>query len=189
MEPSVPTQHSHGDTQPAKPHERRHAVQGTGTPTDTQHTQAHATERTSLLGARGGDMLGPLPMLCGTERAQAQVPAACLWVGDPQAAEAGCGINGEQEAGQRLCGPEELWMSRARCCPLPCTKLEQGQSTLCQTPGPHAPMVSAASPHPASCQTQGCDPMDMAGWTCTAQPTCLTGDRGVVTGCQWDFMV
>lgn len=133
-------------------------------------------------------MLGHLPMLCGTERAQAQVPAACLWVGDPQAAEAGCGINGEQEACQRLCGPEELWVSRARCSPLPWTELEQGQSILCQAPEPCAPMQPPLPPSLLP-DTAGCDPVDMAGWTCTAQPTCLTGDRGVVTGCQWDFMV
>lgn len=135
-------------------HERRHAAQGTGTPTDPRHTPTRVTLGASPLGAQGGDMLGLLPVLCGTERAQAQVPAACLWVRDPQAAEAGCGINGEQEACQRLCGPGELWVSRGRCSPLPWAKLEQGQSTLCQAPGPHVPMVSVASPHPASCQTQ-----------------------------------
>lgn len=133
-------------------------------------------------------MLRLLPVLRGTERAQAQVPAACLWVGDPQAAEADCGINREQETCQKLCGPEELRVSRTRCRPLPWTELEQGQSTRCQAPGPHAPMASAASPHPASCQRQG----GVTPWTSRMDmhtPTCLTGDRGVVTGCQWDFMV
>lgn len=128
-------------------------------------------------------MPGLLPVLRGAERAQAQVPAACLWVGDPQAAEAGCGINGEQEACQRLCGARRALVSWARCSSLPWTELAQGQSTLCPAPEPCAPRCLQPPPNPLP------GPMDMAGGTHTAQPTCLTGDRGVVTGCQWDFMV
>lgn len=72
-----------------------------------------------------------LPMLCGTERAQAQVPAACLGVGDSQAAEGGRGIDGEQEACQGLCGHRELHVSRAGDSPFSWVELGQGQSTLC----------------------------------------------------------
>jgi len=56
---------------------------------------------------------GILPMLCGTEGAQAQVPAARLGVGDAQAAQAGRGIDREQEACQGLCRQGKLRVSWA----------------------------------------------------------------------------
>lgn len=52
-------------------------------------------------------------MLCGTEGAQAQVPAARLGVGDAQAAQAGRGIDREQEACQGLCRQGKLRVSWA----------------------------------------------------------------------------
>lgn len=80
-------------------------------------------------------------------------------------------------------------MSRAGGSPFPWAQLGQGQSTLCQGLGPDAPTVSAIS-YPASHWTHGgATPTATAGWTHTAQPTCLTGDRCIVTRCQWDFMV
>lgn len=162
-------------------------MQGPGTPTDPQRTWMQAVVGTSPLGGQGGDALGLLPMLGGTERAQAQVPAACLWVGDPQAAEAGSGVDREQEACQGLCRPGEVWVSRAGGSPLPWAQLGQGQSTLCQAPRPDAPTVSAVS-HPDS-RLVGVTPRATAGWTHRGQPTCLTCDRCVVTRSQWDFMV
>lgn len=96
MEPSVPTQHSHGDTKPAKPRAHSGAETRSAGDTHTHRPTAHTGTghgEDIPLGAQGGDVLSLLPVLRGTERAQAQVPAACLWVGDPQAAEAGCSIN------------------------------------------------------------------------------------------------
>lgn len=74
---------------------------------------------TSPLGMQGEDTQGLLPMLCGTERAQAQVPAACLGVGNLQAAEADRGIDREQEACQGLCRQGKLQVSRAGGSPFP----------------------------------------------------------------------
>lgn len=47
-----------------------------------------------------------LPLVRGAERAQTQVPAPCLGVGDPQSGEWGGGVDGQQEPSQQLCQGE-----------------------------------------------------------------------------------
>lgn len=97
-------------------------------------------------------------MLRGTERAQAQVPAACLGVGDPQAAEAGRGIDGEQEACQGLCGPGELWVSRAGAAPSPQQSWDRDRGPCARLQGQMPPRSLPSPTQSLARHTAACDP-------------------------------